>query len=348
MGRSPCCEKEGLNRGAWSALEDKILADYINKNGPGKWRDLPKRAGLKRCGKSCRLRWLNYLRPGITRGNISTDEDDLIVRLHRLLGNRWALIAGRLPGRTDNEIKNYWNTNLRKRVNNINNINININVKGTSLEELMKPSTERSSIPHHHHHQYHHHHDDSMNAHVIRTKAVRCSKVVTPSPSSSWLLLNHHHHHHHEDQMIMVDQSSVPSWEINSSADDKTKSNYNSTTSTATATATASSDINNVIYNKSSEFLMDLDLDEIFMSDIAVLNPNDEYDHRAKNVATSSTGQISRPVDQNIANYYFDDHLPPLSDLYFDQAVVPDYNIQGLDDILNEISCFVNSGECGN
>ncbi|KAF4389849.1 hypothetical protein G4B88_024130, partial [Cannabis sativa] len=87
MGRSPCCEKDGLNRGAWSALEDKILADYIHKNGPGKWRDLPKRAGLKRCGKSCRLRWLNYLRPDITRGNISTDEDDLIVRLHRLLGN---------------------------------------------------------------------------------------------------------------------------------------------------------------------------------------------------------------------------------------------------------------------
>uniref|UniRef100_A0A803QRH2 Uncharacterized protein n=1 Tax=Cannabis sativa TaxID=3483 RepID=A0A803QRH2_CANSA len=91
MGRSPCCEKDGLNRGAWSALEDKILADYIHKNGPGKWRDLPKRAGLKRCGKSCRLRWLNYLRPDITRGNISTDEDDLIVRLHRLLGNRLAL-----------------------------------------------------------------------------------------------------------------------------------------------------------------------------------------------------------------------------------------------------------------
>ncbi|XP_031399945.1 transcription factor MYB1-like isoform X2 [Punica granatum] len=71
---------------------------------------------LKRCGKSCRLRWLNYLRPDIKRGNISKDEEELIIRLHKLLGNRWSLIAGRLPGRTDNEIKNYWNTIAGKRV----------------------------------------------------------------------------------------------------------------------------------------------------------------------------------------------------------------------------------------
>ncbi|KAL5783515.1 hypothetical protein ACOSP7_008544 [Xanthoceras sorbifolium] len=114
MGRSPCCSKEGLNRGAWTATEDKILTDYINAHGDGKWRRLPKAAGLERCGKSCRLRWLNYLRPDIKRGNLTQDEEDLIVRLHRLLGNRWSLIAGRLPGRTDNEIKNYWNTKLSK------------------------------------------------------------------------------------------------------------------------------------------------------------------------------------------------------------------------------------------
>lgn len=72
--------------------------------------------GLLRCGKSCRLRWMNYLRPNIKRGNITCDEDDLIIRLHSLLGNRWSLIAGRLPGRTDNEIKNYWNTHLSKRL----------------------------------------------------------------------------------------------------------------------------------------------------------------------------------------------------------------------------------------
>ncbi|MBA0777573.1 hypothetical protein Gotri_005581, partial [Gossypium trilobum] len=87
MGRSPCCSKEGLNRGAWTALEDKILTDYIKVHGEGRWRNLPKRAGLKRCGKSCRLRWLNYLRPDIKRGNISADEEELIIKLHKLLGN---------------------------------------------------------------------------------------------------------------------------------------------------------------------------------------------------------------------------------------------------------------------
>ncbi|KAI8544674.1 hypothetical protein RHMOL_Rhmol08G0313900 [Rhododendron molle] len=114
MGRSPCCAK-GVNRGAWSLQEDQILINFIKTHGQGRWRSVAQKAGLKRCGKSCRLRWLNYLRPDIKRGEISADEEDLIIRLHSLLGNRWALIAKRLPGRTDNEIKNYWNTNLAKK-----------------------------------------------------------------------------------------------------------------------------------------------------------------------------------------------------------------------------------------
>ncbi|KAH9306533.1 hypothetical protein KI387_010937, partial [Taxus chinensis] len=116
MGRSPCCSKVGLLKGPWTAREDILLTTYIEYHGQGDWRKLPQRAGLRRCGKSCRLRWLNYLRPNIKRGNISPDEDDLIIRLHRLLGNRWSLIAGRLPGRTDNEIKNYWNSHLSKKL----------------------------------------------------------------------------------------------------------------------------------------------------------------------------------------------------------------------------------------
>nr|QHG11479.1 R2R3-MYB transcription factor 51 [Taxus chinensis] len=117
MGRAPCCSKDaGLNRGAWTAEEDLLLSEYITIHGDGGWRSLPQKAGLKRCGKSCRLRWLNYLRPDIKRGSISPDEEELIIRLHKLLGNRWSLIAGRLPGRTDNEIKNYWNTQLYKKL----------------------------------------------------------------------------------------------------------------------------------------------------------------------------------------------------------------------------------------
>lgn len=116
MGRAPCCSKVGLNKGAWSAEEDSLLGKYIQTHGEGDWRSLPKKAGLRRCGKSCRLRWLNYLRPCIKRGNITTDEEELIIRMHALLGNRWSIIAGRVPGRTDNEIKNYWNTNLSKKL----------------------------------------------------------------------------------------------------------------------------------------------------------------------------------------------------------------------------------------
>ena len=88
MGRAPCCEKEGLRRGAWSPEEDQRLVAYIQQNGHPNWRALPRQAGLLRCGKSCRLRWINYLRPDIKRGNFPADEEALIVRLHRELGNR--------------------------------------------------------------------------------------------------------------------------------------------------------------------------------------------------------------------------------------------------------------------
>ncbi|XP_020201925.1 myb-related protein 306 [Cajanus cajan] len=117
MGRPPCCDKEGVKKGPWTPEEDIILVTYIQEHGPGNWKAVPSNTGLSRCSKSCRLRWTNYLRPGIKRGNFTDQEEKMIIHLQALLGNRWAAIAAYLPQRTDNDIKNYWNTYLKKKLN---------------------------------------------------------------------------------------------------------------------------------------------------------------------------------------------------------------------------------------
>ncbi|KAL0336916.1 UNVERIFIED_CONTAM: Transcription factor [Sesamum calycinum] len=117
MGRAPCCDKANVKKGPWSPEEDAKLKEYIDKHGTGgNWIALPNKIGLKRCGKSCRLRWLNYLRPNIKHGEFSDDEDRIICSLFASIGSRWSIIAGQLPGRTDNDIKNYWNTKLKKKL----------------------------------------------------------------------------------------------------------------------------------------------------------------------------------------------------------------------------------------
>ncbi|KAK7404784.1 hypothetical protein VNO78_05742 [Psophocarpus tetragonolobus] len=117
MGRAPCCDKASVKKGPWAPEEDTMLKEYIEKHGTGgNWIALPQKAGLKRCGKSCRLRWLNYLRPNIKHGDFSDEEDRIICSLYVNIGSRWSIIAAQLPGRTDNDIKNYWNTKLKKKL----------------------------------------------------------------------------------------------------------------------------------------------------------------------------------------------------------------------------------------
>lgn len=116
MVRAPRYDGKGMKKGAWSKEEDDKLRAYILRYGHWNWTQLPRFAGLSRSGKSCRLRWMNYLRPDIKHGNYTKEEEDTIIKTRQQHGNKWSLIAAKLPGRTDNEIKNYWHTHLKKKI----------------------------------------------------------------------------------------------------------------------------------------------------------------------------------------------------------------------------------------
>ncbi|KAJ6425422.1 hypothetical protein OIU84_026070 [Salix udensis] len=153
MGRAPCCDKATVKRGPWSPEEDAKLKEFIEIHGTGgNWIALPQKAGLKRCGKSCRLRWLNYLRPNIKHGEFSDDEDRMICSLYASIGSRWSVIAAQLPGRTDNDIKNYWNTKLKKKLMGLINHNAQRKPQQAAhfsslLHMPSSPSTPLSSSP---------------------------------------------------------------------------------------------------------------------------------------------------------------------------------------------------------
>ncbi|XP_050221075.1 transcription factor WER-like [Mercurialis annua] len=115
---APNSEQIELKKGIWSREEDEKLTAYITRYGLWNWNQLPKFAGLSRSGQSCRVRWMNHLKPGIRRGNFTQEEDQIIINLHSAIGNRWSAIATQLPGRTDHDIKNHYNTHLKKVSNN--------------------------------------------------------------------------------------------------------------------------------------------------------------------------------------------------------------------------------------
>ncbi|QCE13560.1 transcription factor MYB3-like [Vigna unguiculata] len=167
METNNCCEKQG----AWSSDEDQILFNYVQLTGEGNWTDLPQRAGLKRCGENCKHRWLNYLKPTIPRENFSWDEQELIIRLHKLLGNRWCMIAGRLPGRSEDEIKNYWNTYLSKKVEEEKKVGSR-SVKSRSMSSVESPWFSQNDLAMNS--------MDSPNPVIVRPKVVRLAKAVLP------------------------------------------------------------------------------------------------------------------------------------------------------------------------
>ncbi|KAL1300307.1 hypothetical protein HN51_045000 [Arachis hypogaea] len=179
-------------KGLWSPEEDEKLIRYMITKGEGCWSDIARNAGLQRCGKSCRLRWINYLRPDLKRGAFSLQEEDLIIHLHSILGNRWSQIAARLPGRTDNEIKNFWNSTVKKRLKLNNNSTSSPNNSDSSEPNsirdnnvVMGTTTTSNNNGIMHINDHHHHHQDLMTMSM-------CMDNSSSSTSSSTM---HTHHH---------------------------------------------------------------------------------------------------------------------------------------------------------
>ncbi|KAG9453651.1 hypothetical protein H6P81_006555 [Aristolochia fimbriata] len=126
--------QEETRKGPWTEQEDLRLVFFVGIFGERRWDFIAKVSGLNRTGKSCRLRWVNYLHPGLKRGRMTPQEERLVLELHSRWGNRWSRIARRLPGRTDNEIKNYWRTHMRK--------------KAQERKRNLSPSSSSSSLCH--------------------------------------------------------------------------------------------------------------------------------------------------------------------------------------------------------
>uniref|UniRef100_A0A453CPV0 Transcription factor GAMYB n=1 Tax=Aegilops tauschii subsp. strangulata TaxID=200361 RepID=A0A453CPV0_AEGTS len=106
---------EAVRKGPWMAEEDAVLLEHVRTHGPRDWSSIRSKGALQRTGKSCRLRWVNKLRPNLKTGcKFSADEERVVIELQAQFGNKWARIATYLPGRTDNDVKNFWSTRQKR------------------------------------------------------------------------------------------------------------------------------------------------------------------------------------------------------------------------------------------
>ncbi|KAL5225627.1 hypothetical protein ABZP36_012266 [Zizania latifolia] len=178
---------EEVRRGPWTVDEDHTLMKYIAEHGEGRWNSLARSAGLKRTGKSCRLRWLNYLRPDVKRGNFTADEQLLILDLHSRWGNRWSKIAQHLPGRTDNEIKNYWRTRVQKHAKqlncDVNSARFKDAMRYLWMPRLAADAAQLGSGDVDHHHGYY---TTAMNDDALLRGMPVTITTTTPSSSGSF------------------------------------------------------------------------------------------------------------------------------------------------------------------
>ncbi|KAL1190919.1 Transcription factor DUO1 [Cardamine amara subsp. amara] len=108
-------KKEEIKKGPWKAEEDEVLINHVNRYGPREWSSIRSKGLLHRTGKSCRLRWVNKLRPNLKNGcKFSSEEERTVIELQSEFGNKWARIATYLPGRTDNDVKNFWSSRQKR------------------------------------------------------------------------------------------------------------------------------------------------------------------------------------------------------------------------------------------
>lgn len=213
MGRAPCCDKATVKKGPWSPEEDDKLKQYVEKYGiGGNWIALPQKAGLTRCGKSCRLRWLNYLRPNIKHGEFSDDEERIICSLYASIGSRWSIIAAQLPGRTDNDIKNYWNTKLKKK---LMSMGFNTNTKTTNKGSSSTTTSTTYNLQYPMamlFHPHHHPSSTSLSSSLSSSSAYQCTPTIYYNPPSALSFTgfettntqNYHHHHQVKDNNTLL------------------------------------------------------------------------------------------------------------------------------------------------